>query len=175
MCLAKHQNKVTNSSKVSNLNWNASCFRYIQVRHDKCFSVCTTCLVWFSANKSKVFKELVQVLKQHQFLKLLSSVWSGALLEGAQNHSRRKIILADDIFNTISRRAEPNFFHMVASHEPREQEAGFAWQEEKHKNGHISNMFYCMSGTLSQYRSAVKLDTKRTFTSFPSYALFEPP
>lgn len=147
---------------------------YIQVTHDKCFLPCKTCLVWFSANKSKVFKELVQVLKQHQFLKLLSSFWSGALLEGTQDHSRCKIISADDIFNTISRRAEPNFFHMVASHEPREREAGFAWQEEKQKNGHISNMFYYMSGTLSQYCSAVKLDMKQTFTSFPSYASFEP-
>lgn len=74
----------------------------------------------------------------------LSSFYVRCIFTKKQDRFRCEIMLADEIFNTISRRAEPNFFHMVPSHKNRGNEgAGFAWQQEwtNNKNGHFSNMF----------------------------------
>lgn len=49
--------------------------------------------------------------------------------------SRKSLSLPDDIFNTMSKRSEPNFFHMALSHDTERIEgAEFYVAKEREKN-----------------------------------------
>lgn len=89
-----------------------------------------------------------------------------------------KIILADEIFNTISRRAEPNFFHMVLSHKTKWGNEGKVLHgrrsgETKKNKKTPQKTGRFMWGTLLQDWSAVKQDMKETLTSYSSRLSFD--
>lgn len=96
---------------------------------------------------------------------------SGALSERTQDHFRRKVILAENIFNTISRRAEPNFFHMVLLHKTEGMRSRVCIARGETRNGHISNTFYVRNSLAGLFCS--KAGYEGDIYKFPSRILFD--
>lgn len=155
---------------------NVSCFLCFPVKNDKCFLAYTTYLVWFAANKSKVLTDPKRninpknksTLRWPIALKLLST------LDLVNFHNEQcKIILADEIFNKISKRAEPNFFHMLLSHKTGGRGRGasllFVCPEEKRKTDTFQTHF--MSGSLLQFCCSAVNQTMMLFFSSITWPL----
>lgn len=96
---------------------------------------------------------------------------SGALSERTQGHFRRKTVLAVEIFNRISRRAAPNFFHMALSLKTPTRGRACTARGERH----ISNTFYVWDSLARIVLQKKKLDVEGPLEQgVSSLALYSP-
>lgn len=72
----------------------------------------------------------------------LSSLCPSCFQKEVSDRFRCEIVLADEIFNTISRRPEPNFFHMVLSLKTEGMRGRVYMARGKTRNGCIENMVH---------------------------------
>lgn len=75
-----------------------------------------------------------------------------APLKRHMRFSRKGLSLPDDIFNTMSKRSEPNFFHMALSHDTEGMKGAEFYvakegerERKKTRNGCILNVVYVRS------------------------------
>lgn len=72
----------------------------------------------------------------------LSSLCPSCFQKELSDRFRCEIVLADEIFNTISRRPEPNFFHMVLLLKTEGMRGRVYMARGKTRNGCIENMVH---------------------------------